>query len=310
MPSHSLIALLKELARHEALLDSLSLLDVIRFYQICCHIKPELCLFAARLTEPPCALPSHICLLLMMYLDLPDVHIEALWSSLKETIWNDANSVALPLSKIEMDRFDCYGKMIDIPSQRIASQMFYPPVSACTQCAKPFRHSTISRYRVTHFSLRFGSRNAYTTSFSCSKCAIRFYPNYYIQKKTRFYYTSHVPPAIQIEDHAFVSDELCELFTHCMLFAWVSSQNCSNIFNHSMSQLAGSGHESESTLTLSSEQVSRAFLYNALLRESSEHCRPFVMSDSGDNDSRLKDALERRNKDYIYNGQPEHGATL
>ncbi|KAJ8482514.1 hypothetical protein ONZ45_g14924 [Pleurotus djamor] len=299
MPSISLIALLKELSPHESLLDSLSLLDVIKFYQVCCHIKPEICLFAARPTDPPCALPTHICILLMMYLGIPDVHVEALWSSLKETIWNDADSITFPLSKTEMDKLDLYGKMIDTPSRRIASRMFYPPVSACTQCAKPFRYSTISRYRVTHFSLRHGSRDAYTTSFSCSKCAIRFYPNYYIEKKTRFYYTSSVPSVIQIEDHAFVSAELCELFTHCMLFAWVSSQNCSNIFNHSLSQRTDLEHDS--TLSLSSEQASRAFLYNALLRESSERCQPLVMSESGDNDARLKDALERRNREYIYN---------
>jgi len=88
-----------------------------------------------------------------------------------------------------------------------------------------------------------------------------------------------------------------------MLFAWVSQQNCSNI--HNAATKRSSLNEHAEVLSLSSEQVFRAFILNALLRESAEEGVPLVLPDLGDNHDRLKAAMEIRNKKMIHKGQKE-----
>lgn len=136
-------------------------------------------------------------------------------------------------------------------------------------------------------------------------CNIRFHPNYYVHEQQRVYYpATHVPEFVQIEDHAFISSELSELFTSCVLFAWVSAHNFATIFNSTLSH-RGRSTESIPALTINAEQVWRAFFYHALLREHHERNINLVLLDIGDNDTRLKLALEARNAWYIRHGQPE-----
>ncbi|KIJ92693.1 hypothetical protein K443DRAFT_13404 [Laccaria amethystina LaAM-08-1] len=59
------------------------------------------------------------------------------------------------------------------------------------------------------------------------------------------------------------------------------------------------------TLSISSEQVSRAFYLNALLRDCAERGEVLVLPDVGDNDDRLKLAMEAQNKLIISEGQVE-----
>jgi hypothetical protein len=95
-----------------------------------------------------------------------------------------------------------------------------------------------------------------------------------------------------------------------MLFAWVSSQNCANIFNASTKQASNTVTSANSLdLSISSEQVFRAFVLHALLRDCSENKTSLVLPDVGDNDARLKSAMEIRNKRIMRDGQKEkmHG---
>lgn len=120
---------------------------------------------------------------------------------------------------------------------------------------------------------------------------------------TRQFYSTPIPQHIQIEDHAYIEADLCELFSDFMLFAWVSAQNCSNIMNAAIKR--NCRDEQCKTLFISSEQVSRAFYLNALLRDSAERGEALVLPDIGDNDDRLKLAMEVRNKRIISQGQLE-----
>jgi len=137
---------------------------------------------------------------------------------------------------------------------------------------------------------------------------MRYYHNFYTLNGARHFYNSNIPRFIQIEDHAFIEAELCELFTSYMVLAWVSQQNCSNIHNASIkrSSLRSShGDSSTEELSLSSEQVFCAFTLNGLLRESAEEGIALVLPDLGDHDDRLKVAMEIRNKKMIHKGQRE-----
>lgn len=46
-------------------------------------------------------------------------------------------------------------------------------------------------------------------------------------------------------------------------------------------------------------------MLNALLRDSAENDAPLILPDIGDNDERMKQAMELRNKRIIDEGQPQ-----
>ena len=134
-------------------------------------------------------------------------------------------------------------------------------------------------------------------------CKIRYYHNYYSLEGYRYFYSPTIPSAIQIEDHMYIEPEICEIFTSLMLYAWVSAQNCSNILNAAVKRARGITPSAE--ISISSEQVSRAFILNGLLRDSSETGKILVLPDTGEHDDRLKCAMELRNKRIISEGQKE-----
>lgn len=137
-------------------------------------------------------------------------------------------------------------------------------------------------------------------------CKTRHYPNYYVYEGVRQYYTPGLPKAIQIEDHAYIEPEACEVYTSMMLLAWVSQQNCSNIHNASIKRYKKKRPDDLSApISISSEQVFRSFVLNALLLESGHNGVSLVLHDMGDHDDRLKCAMEMRNTRMIRIGQRE-----
>lgn len=202
--------------------------------------------------------------------------------------------------------------------------MFYPPVSVCLKCSQALKG--ISRIPITLFTTNgiggFNARKGFSTSLKCNgeflipknpfhnftffnlACKVRFYHNYYVADTNRYFYNSDVPSYIQLEDHTYIQSELCELFTSLMLFAWVSSQNCANILNASVKRLSALS-DVTGALSISSEQVFRAFVLNGLLRDCAERGSPLILPDLGDHDDRLKCAIELRNQRMISEGQPQ-----
>ncbi|KAF8186277.1 hypothetical protein BJ912DRAFT_972144 [Pholiota molesta] len=209
-----------------------------------------------------------------------------------------------------MKHIDCIGAKASRKEEYLASVMFYPPVDKCRQCKKALKSP--SRIPIRYYMSTghgFSVKRGYSSSLKCQgQCKIRYYPNYYSHNGLRHFYDSSIPSAIQIEDHAYVESELCEIFTSLMLFAWVSSQNCANIFNASTKQASNTSANSPD-LSISSEQVFRAFVLHALLRDCSENKTNLVLPDVGDNDARLKSAMVIRNKRIMRDGQKEkmHG---
>ncbi len=153
-----------------------------------------------------------------------------------------------------------------------------------------------------HFDAISTSTNVYVHLHA--DCKIRYYHNYYVHDDFRHFYSSDIPAVVQIENHAFVESELCELYTSFMLFAWVSQHNCANIHNASIKRSA-QRQDLSTELSISSEQVSRAFVMNALLRDCAENGTALILPNDGDHDERLKNAMERRNQQMILRGQIE-----
>ncbi|KAF8236141.1 hypothetical protein L208DRAFT_1253191, partial [Tricholoma matsutake] len=252
--------------------------DINKFLGLVCHFLIEIKLHVPPNSKaPPYRLPIYIHKLFCSCLGLDEDDVVCMWDVLKDVIWEN-------------------------PEQ--AYYMFYLPVSACVSCVLELSLRTLSRYEVSFHTLHNGTHRALSSSFACNACKIRYHHNYYTDNHLHlryYYYSSTVPSNIQIEEHTFVDAKLCEFFTHLSLFAWVSAQNNANVFNHTLLDTS-SGSTGDKTIT--SEQVSRAFVVNALLWESAENAAPLIVPDIGDNDERMKQAMELRNKRMIDEGQP------
>ncbi|TFK59183.1 hypothetical protein BDN72DRAFT_906089 [Pluteus cervinus] len=278
--------------------------NLTTFIRLLKHLKHEIALYSPSngATGPPHSLPVYLNTLMAGFLDVGVDEMLTMWHCFKDYIWFEIeNESQLRLSPDEEKRLTSYGTQSERVEQHVVGIMLYPPQHTCIRCGLQFKLSTMSRVQVLVYSASTGlmGRRAYSSSFKCQECHIRYYHNHYVVNGTRVYYgPAYIPQFIQIEDHAFVEHALCELFTTQMLYAWVSSQNCAKIFN-AIANL----HEGVSVL--SSEQVFRAFAYNALLRHHYELRRPLTIQNGGDNDHRLKLAMEARNSYIIRNGQEE-----
>ncbi|KAF8158822.1 hypothetical protein BJ912DRAFT_866425 [Pholiota molesta] len=283
----SIAALLTSL--NDITLQACTLQDIDKFIRVCVHFKPELKLHTPLNSDkPPHRLPAYFSTLLIGSLSLDAVVVASLWSGLQAVIWkmNETH-----LTDREMMEIDCFGTKIMRKEERLGA----PTCKGLSRV--PIKYYTAS---VQH---GVGARRGFSSSLRCEACKIRYYHNYYTQDGTRHYYSSEVPASIQIEDHAFIESELCELFTSFMLFAWVSSQNCANILNASITRR--SIELGSDDLSISSEQVFRAFTFNALMHDCSESGNALSLPDIGDHDARLKCAMELRNKKMISAGQKE-----
>ncbi|KAH6879337.1 hypothetical protein BKA70DRAFT_1475132 [Coprinopsis sp. MPI-PUGE-AT-0042] len=196
----------------------------------------------------------------------------------------------------------------DFLRESVGPIMFYPPSKFCKICKS--RLTNLSRYPVAYFSTASGAYGGYSSSLSCDGCKIRYYPNYYAYAGIRhFYEDDWIPRIIQFEEHAFIDTSLCELFTSKMVYAWVSSGNCANIYNSSMAdgprKLCHPDSWCPEQFRLSTEQVWHAFYMNALLRDAADRAEPLVMLNVRTHEDRLKAAMVARNTRIAQYGQPE-----
>ncbi|KAF9550742.1 hypothetical protein CPC08DRAFT_793135 [Agrocybe pediades] len=288
------------------ILKTCSLKDIDRFVWLCHHFRQEIRLYVPLGSKrPPFRLPAHIEEFLAGVLSLDGLILAGLWKGLQDTIWELEDRQKSYLTDEEVAAINAVGKSILKPESRLAATMFYPPVDRCFSCKEKLK--AISRVLIWVYSANgIGSFNAsegYSTSLRCKGCKIRYYHNYYVKDSMRHFYSADMPEFVQIEEHAFAETELSESFTTLMLFAWVSSQNCANVLNASVAC-----HRSlmrREDISISSEQVFRTFVMNALLRDSAERGTALLLPDLGDHDDRLKAAMEMRNLRVIQEGQKE-----
>ncbi|KAJ3825170.1 hypothetical protein F5880DRAFT_1478758 [Lentinula raphanica] len=273
-----------------------------QFIRFARHLKPELSLALPDITIPPELLPSHVASFLANALNLDKITIDNLWSILRHHIWQLNEVYINPTERI---LFDEHGSRTARKEHKIAYFMFYPPYTRCPCCNHLLNR--ISRVTVTFFT-KDGPFPAYSTSLRCNKesCETRYYLNYCVKIKThiRQYYDEPVPEVIHLEDHSFIQVALSELFTSCTLFAWVSSQNCASIYNHTLSSYSHKEvHESKFTLT--STQVWRSFVLVSLLKDWRDRGQTLIMREDAELNLRLQELMCQRNERIIVEGQRE-----
>ncbi|KAG6818923.1 hypothetical protein H0H93_000251 [Arthromyces matolae] len=299
--------------------------DIEQFWRHGLRIIPEIQLVNGR-EGSPTRLPLYIHEFLRDTLSLSDQATVDLWDILGGHLWDAAGPfragiyqelcAMAPLSQEESALFEKMGLRPERNDEAITHTMFYPPYLTCQRCNKSLKRH--ERYKVVYHSLKHGSLTGLSSSLRCSSkqqglliphvlssqrqadCKICYHHNYYVVDGVRIYYKPGVPTAIQFEDHAYIGQDVCELFTALMLYAWVSASNCAHIYNHSFASIGRSFG-----LKLRNEQVWTAFYMNALLRDGMEHGIFLTLSDTGSNDDRLKEAMEMRNLQMIREGQPQ-----
>ncbi|KAF7979107.1 hypothetical protein HWV62_43638 [Athelia sp. TMB] len=292
------MALLKDitdaLSHYPDLYASVPFLQIDRFVRITRRLKRELQIIrpaTADSATPPHRLPQYIHKFLQDALSWTDVETMQCWSALKAIVWSDEHGGNPAHARKQ---------------EQLAAVMFYPPTLECSNCGG--RLTELRRYPVVFHSASHGPSPALTSSLGCTRCSIRYYHNYYVQKGLRIYYHApsgfKVPNVIQIEEHIFIEAKLCEQFTLSMLFAWVSAQNCSNIYNHSFSAAMGP-HSGPQKLSISTVEVWHSFNFNALLRDCADRNVRLVLSDVGSQDQHLQHVMEERNHRISTDGQRE-----
>ncbi|KAL0061273.1 hypothetical protein AAF712_011931 [Marasmius tenuissimus] len=283
---------------------SLSLSKLATYFRICQFLRREITVYSkvSSSQNPPVALPPHVVSFLSSILNVSEPYVTDLWVTLGVFIWDEGE---MELEKQDAVFFERHGKLDSSQHKHLAAFMFYPPHFSCLKCGRGL--TRLSRVPITLFSLH-GAHDGYSTSLRCPVCPIRYYPQYYTDTdvEKRFYYSSTPSTYIHLEQSTFITTALAELFTMWMLFAWVSSLNSANIYNHAMSalppELIG-----QSRYTLTSEQVWRTFVLHALFRHASQYNSVLTMSEAPgvDHDLRLKEVQSLRNILMDRHGQPE-----
>ncbi|KAH9829319.1 uncharacterized protein C8Q71DRAFT_718426 [Rhodofomes roseus] len=173
------------------------------------------------------------CNFLMSALGITDELTKILWASLKDVAWNlqlGHESAVKRRVQALVELFLQHGY-----PHNIMLYHFRPPTRTCLdpQCAHSARgtdHTQLqahelgepSSFNATAFTRALGPIPARSTSFYCRRCHTRYYPNYYVhaQATTRTYYHKQTPKFLQIAEHFFVEDEVCEMFASLMCVSW------------------------------------------------------------------------------------------
>ncbi|PPQ67448.1 hypothetical protein CVT26_007242 [Gymnopilus dilepis] len=308
---------------------SLASLDVdlvTRFIRFAILVRPTLQASVKDTSCPPDALPRRVLLTLSRALKASIPTVEDCWQALKRNVWTSSNIVA---SVEEIHLLNECGRPFEIGYRHL-----YPPTRTCRKAGcRNQRDSdevkTLSEpvtHKATLFTLREGALPVYSTYSStyalrmltadAAGCHRRYYHNYSVHKQSssREYYGG-VPEVIQVSQHFFMESSLLELFAVGKNLGWLSSLNCSKIYNeclgflhsHIVNQkkayLETFHHYKrldirwQTSMDIRDEHVLNGFfLYSLLLDKAERGTRLWLVHDESSQRDRLKAALAERNK--------------
>ncbi|KAG6848137.1 hypothetical protein H0H93_003062 [Arthromyces matolae] len=162
---------------------------------------------------------------------------------------------------------------------------------------------------ITVFTKEFGAVPGYTTSLYCRKCLTRYYPNYFVHHNAtkRTYYPRKDIHFIQLSQHFYMSDELCELFTMMMVTSWTSATHCATVYNtglQNQSVRAALPPSWPTSLELDVDDVWNAFFLYALIEDHGDSSTVLELVHNASSQAlRLQPALQDRNRKMAGPGQ-------
>ncbi|KAF8315244.1 hypothetical protein DL93DRAFT_2148981 [Clavulina sp. PMI_390] len=182
--------------------------------------------------------------------------------------------------------------------------MLYPPVRYCSTCKRPLKEPL--RRKIVLFTLHSGTHAGYATSLYCRKCHLRYHPNYTISASTdqRRYYGG-IPREIEVAKHFYVTSSLSGFFLTTMSINWGAASNCATTYNMAIAQ---SPHHQAARwpfeYSIQPNHIWNSFYLFSLLSDFEEReDRPIlILPNSGEQDERLKAAVEERNAHIVTNG--------
>ncbi|KAF9511609.1 hypothetical protein BS47DRAFT_1346637 [Hydnum rufescens UP504] len=249
-------------------LENISLDTFSQFLHLIPHLKNPI-QFAPRECSRKGDLPHNVLDFLAHALKANIAHIQTLWDIIGPHAMNTAP--VAPTSR-DLEAFRVYGVENEISYQDV-----YPPTRICTM---PLCNGQ-----------QLGD---HITSVYCCNCHQRYYHNYVVHKETstRTYYPG-VPEIIQLATHYFAESALLEFFATQMAFAWVSAENCSWVYNHTLSNksahilnnlqayssfpLDSPTPHSATPASMTPEHVSGGFVLYSLLLDSAEQKEILVL---------------------------------
>ncbi|KAF8065382.1 hypothetical protein FPV67DRAFT_1419290 [Lyophyllum atratum] len=209
-----------------------------------------------------------------------------------------------------------------------------PPQLHCIECIRPEleapldesdsseeddedRTTPYTRYKplreplgvsVTIFTPDFGPLPGQAISLYCRDCRTRYYHNYYVHDAAtiRTYFPGP-SEYIQFAQHAFISIQICELFTSMMVNAWTSASNCAKIYNQSLAQHHRCptlpARYSKSFHLTTQDTWNSLFLYWLLVDHTENDTTLQLPHNEASQALRLDAALEQRNLRMVGTGQ-------
>ncbi|KAF9518066.1 hypothetical protein BS47DRAFT_1338638 [Hydnum rufescens UP504] len=291
-------------------LENISLDTFSQFLHLIPHLKNPI-QFAPGECSCKGDLPHNVLDFLAHALKANIAHIQTLWDIIGPHAMNTAP--VAPTSR-DLEAFRVYGVENEISYWDV-----YPPTRICTM---PLCNGQQLGDHMCHkavlFTLQEGALPIFSTSVYCHSI---YYHNYVVHKETstRTYYPG-VPEIIQLATYYFAESALLEFFATQMAFAWVSAENCSRVYNHTLSNksahilnnlqayssfpLDSPTPHSATPASMTPEHVSGGFILYSLLLDSAEQKEILVLPhDVGSQRLRVQPAMEARNKAMEGTGQ-------
>ena len=207
-------------------------------------------------SPPEQELPAYVVKFLAAIMGLPEQDVMACWLVFKDIIWHTPKPIFSPQEISDILEFGshpniskCIGMLDSLIScgwQKLISLaghiMLYPRTRHCLKCKG--RLVDPRRYKTVLFSSKEGAQAAYTTSTACkskslqqyyispmhkslthtcfcSECNLRYHHNFVVDAKQdcRTWYHG-TPDIIEVDEHAFMTSDLCDLHLAMMSSAW------------------------------------------------------------------------------------------
>ncbi|KAF7976972.1 hypothetical protein HWV62_5047 [Athelia sp. TMB] len=263
-----------------------------------------------RATLTPLTLPASVLNFCADALEVPSDTLESAWEGLGDALWAPCGD-ELPSETSKLTR-DAH--MLDVflthgTRHKLGLHTIIPPIRACLdiRCETvaldgtviPQALSKLESYEATLFTRDIGPIPVWSSSASCR--------NYYTHESgtRRTYYHGVVPSVIEVSKHRYVERVLCERFTLSMATAWVSATNSARIYNlEAGDRVTRLPRDWGHSLDLSTETVWDAFFLNGLILDAKGWNTALELRhDAPDQATRLRPALEARNKRMVGPGQ-------
>ncbi|KAF8168760.1 hypothetical protein BJ912DRAFT_1025727 [Pholiota molesta] len=250
--------------------------------------------------SPPSFLPPSVVEFFSRIFLFPPADIQDSWDILKDVSW-DSEEVAL--TQADYEAFKLHGWKLGITAISIFPMNNHCSTPTCQNLGIPLKKETARRIVV--YTLASGVQPAWEVRLYCAKCNTNYHNNFSVCQGTRTYY-SGIPLFVQVGNHQYIERKIIELWISQMYQGWFSASNSAKLYEMAFADheyLAQDEWQFGSKLTV--EHVWDGFTILSLLRSKEHDGEILEVPHTGEQKDRFKEAMEARNRKFIFEGQPD-----